>query len=62
MVLSKIGSRLGQPLYVDECTTEVSRISFARILVEMDITKELPKNIKIQDSKDKIFEQMVLYE
>lgn len=30
--------------------------------MEMDITKELPKSIKIQDSKGKIFEQMVLYE
>ncbi|KAK4737685.1 hypothetical protein R3W88_001382 [Solanum pinnatisectum] len=37
VVLSKIGSILGKPLYADECTSQVNRISFARILVEVDI-------------------------
>ncbi|XP_049414593.1 uncharacterized protein LOC125877301 [Solanum stenotomum] len=36
VVLSKICSCLGKPLYADECTTQISRISFARILVEVD--------------------------
>lgn len=62
VVLSKIGSKLGQPLYVDECTTQASRITFARIMVEMDVTKELPKEVKIQDARRKIFEQRVVYE
>lgn len=53
VVLSKIGSRLGQPLYADEYITQASRISFARILVEIDITKELPKSVKIKDVKGK---------
>lgn len=61
-VLSKIGSKLGQPLYVDECTTQASSISFARILVKMDITKKLPKSTKIHDAKGKVFEQQVVYE
>lgn len=61
-VLTKIGSRLGLPLYADECTTQASRISFARILVEMDITKELPKSITIHGAKGKVFEQQVVYE
>ncbi|KAK4726490.1 hypothetical protein R3W88_031407 [Solanum pinnatisectum] len=47
VVLSKIGSSLGKPLYADECTTQTSRISFARILVEMDITRILPNVINI---------------
>ncbi|KAF3674932.1 30S ribosomal protein S17, partial [Capsicum annuum] len=47
VTLSKIGSSLGgQPLYVDECTTHTSRISFARILVEVDVTRKLSKSIK----------------
>lgn len=55
VVLSKIGSRLGQSFYANECTTQVRRISFARILVEMDVTKELLKNVKIQDVRGKVF-------
>ncbi|KAK6780222.1 hypothetical protein RDI58_022406 [Solanum bulbocastanum] len=43
VVLCKIGSILGKPLYADECTSQVNRISFARILVEVDITRPLPK-------------------
>ncbi|XP_015169930.1 uncharacterized protein [Solanum tuberosum] len=56
VVLSKIGSSVGKPLYADECTTQTSRISFARILVEVDVTRPLAKVIKIQDPKGKIVE------
>ncbi|KAH0711988.1 hypothetical protein KY289_007947 [Solanum tuberosum] len=62
IVLSKIGSSLGKPLYADECTTQVSRISFARILVEIDVTRPLAKVIKIQDTKGRVVEQKVWYE
>ncbi|XP_019257662.1 PREDICTED: uncharacterized protein LOC109235869 [Nicotiana attenuata] len=44
--LSKIGSGLGQPIYADACTSNAERISYARILVEVDVTKELPTVIK----------------
>ncbi|XP_019246473.1 PREDICTED: uncharacterized protein LOC109226128 [Nicotiana attenuata] len=47
--LSRIGSGLGIPMYADECTTKVERISYARILVEMDITKPLPTKIIVKD-------------
>ncbi|KAM3266800.1 hypothetical protein P3L10_003795 [Capsicum annuum] len=62
VVLSKIGSSLGKTLYVDECTTQPSRISFAQILVEVDITRPLLKKIKIQDSKGRLMEQEVWYD
>ncbi|KAG5607168.1 hypothetical protein H5410_028660 [Solanum commersonii] len=61
-VLSKIGSRLGKPLYADECTTQASRISFARILVEVDVTRPLPKTIKIHDPKGRVMEQQIWYD
>ena len=48
-MLSKIGSSLGKPLYADECTTQTSRISFARI----------SNVIKIQDPKGRVVEQQV---
>lgn len=40
--LSHIGSVIGVPLYADECTTHQKRISFARMLIEVDVTKTLP--------------------
>ncbi|XP_019225431.1 PREDICTED: uncharacterized protein LOC109207009 [Nicotiana attenuata] len=62
LTLSRIASGLGTPLYADECTSNASRISYARVLIEMDISKELPKCIKIQDPSGKEFEQMVEYD
>ncbi|KAH0714810.1 hypothetical protein KY284_007715 [Solanum tuberosum] len=62
VVLSKIGCSLGKPLYADECTTQTSRISFARILVEVDVTRPLAKVIKMKDPKGRIVEQKVWYE
>ncbi|XP_019256828.1 PREDICTED: uncharacterized protein LOC109235244 [Nicotiana attenuata] len=60
--LSKIGSALGNPIYVDECTTDAVRVSYARLLVEMDITKPLPRQIKLQDPKGREMMQMVEYD
>ncbi|KAG5632415.1 hypothetical protein H5410_004132 [Solanum commersonii] len=47
--LSRISSGLGEPLYADECTTKVDKISFARVLVEMDEARELPRKLKVED-------------
>jgi len=60
--LSKIGSGLGKPLYVDTCTTITERITYARILIEMDITKPLPQKIKLHDPKGKVLEQIMHYD
>ncbi|KAK4707487.1 hypothetical protein R3W88_032979 [Solanum pinnatisectum] len=45
--LSRISSRLWVPLYANEYTTKVDRISFARVLVEMDVARDLPKKLKV---------------
>lgn len=47
--LSKIGSVLGTPLMTDECRANRYHISYARILVEIDITQEIVKEIPIRD-------------
>ncbi|XP_019255064.1 PREDICTED: uncharacterized protein LOC109233643 [Nicotiana attenuata] len=60
--LSKIGSGLGKPLYADTCTTVADRISYARVLIEMDITRTLPGTIKLIDPNGKVIEQMVQYD
>ncbi|GAU38712.1 hypothetical protein TSUD_396400 [Trifolium subterraneum] len=61
-VISEIGSPLGTPLVTDECTANKFRISYARILVEMDITQELPTDITITDSEGGKLKQPVEYE
>ncbi|XP_019259894.1 PREDICTED: uncharacterized protein LOC109237950 [Nicotiana attenuata] len=60
--LSRIGNVLGRPVYADECTTNVDRVSYARMLVEMDVTKQLPDMIKARDPMGKIFEQEIKYD
>ncbi|KAG5572056.1 hypothetical protein H5410_061822 [Solanum commersonii] len=62
VLLSKIGSSLGKPLYADDCTFQVNRISFTRILVEVDITRPLPKMIKMHDPKGNVLEQQIWFE
>lgn len=60
--LSRIGSTIGTPLFADECTTNQTRISYARMLVEIDATKPIIKQIKVQDAEGSIVEQQVVYE
>ncbi|XP_059306326.1 uncharacterized protein LOC132057742 [Lycium ferocissimum] len=60
--LGKIASILGVPLFTDECTLKRTRISFARILVEVNITKPLSESINVLDPSGEIFEQQVLYD
>ncbi|KAK4713893.1 hypothetical protein R3W88_019800 [Solanum pinnatisectum] len=44
------------------CTTKVDQTSFARVLIEMDVSRELPKKMKLEDPNDRVFEQIVQYE
>lgn len=60
--LSKIGSGLGKPLYADACTTMADRVSYAMMLIEMDITRPLPGLIKLHDPKGMVIEQIVQYD
>lgn len=59
--LSRIGSGLGIPLYADEFTSKIERISYAMLLVEMDVTKGMPTVLKVMDPKGKVFEQSIDY-
>ncbi|XP_075092189.1 uncharacterized protein LOC142172463 [Nicotiana tabacum] len=60
--VSRIGNGLGIPIYSDECTTKVERISYARLLVEMDVIKDMLRVIKVMDPTGKVFEQQVAYD
>ena len=60
--LSRIWSVLGVPVYANECTTKVLRESYARILVEMDVTKDITHEIQVEDSSGRKFSQKVAYD
>lgn len=60
--LSRIGSVLGKPVCADECTSQQKRISYARLLVEVDITQPLIYRVPIEDDKGLMVEQQVIYE
>lgn len=45
--LSNIVSVIGLPLYADKCPSKQQRFSFASVLVEVDLTKPLHKNVTI---------------
>lgn len=49
-------------LYADECNSKQTRISFARILVEVDITQDIPESIEIMDPSGWKFTQKVAFE
>lgn len=60
--MGKIGSILGKPIVTDECTAQRLRISYARMLVEIDITQEMPKEVTIADNEGHELIQAVEYE
>uniref|UniRef100_A0A803N8Z5 DUF4283 domain-containing protein n=1 Tax=Chenopodium quinoa TaxID=63459 RepID=A0A803N8Z5_CHEQI len=60
--LSRIGSTLGTPLLADECTASQTRLSYARLLIEIDLTQPIKHNIVIEGSNGRTINQKVVYE
>ncbi|CAI9094816.1 OLC1v1030616C1 [Oldenlandia corymbosa var. corymbosa] len=60
-VLFSIASAVEKPLQVDTPTLNLTRPSVARFCAEVDLTKELPKSIRI-GKKGKKYEQYYTYE
>lgn len=46
-VLSKVASAIGKPLYTDSFTASMARISYARVLVETDVSQPLLDSIEM---------------
>ncbi|XP_074299070.1 uncharacterized protein LOC141630093 [Silene latifolia] len=46
-VLSKIFRKLGKPVFVDPATTTKAKLSFAWVLIEIDVSKTLPDHVVI---------------
>ena len=60
--LGKIASILGNPISTDRLTATRERISFARVLVEIDPSKELKRMVEIQLPNGRIRQQKIIYE
>ncbi|KAL9241119.1 hypothetical protein vseg_015266 [Gypsophila vaccaria] len=60
--LSKLASRIGRPICADEHTTSKTKVSFARVLIEVDVSKTLPSAITVATPYDDKFIQNVDYE
>ena len=50
------------PLFADECTTKQTRISYGRMLIEVDVTKAIPQQITVADPNGRTFVQEVVME
>ncbi|KAK6788794.1 hypothetical protein RDI58_012592 [Solanum bulbocastanum] len=60
--LSRIASAIGIPIFVDECTTKQTRISYARMLIEVDVTKPIPTDITVMDACGQSFQQVIVFD
>jgi len=60
--LSKIASVLGKPIQCDQPTSTLSRMSYARVLVEIDLLEELRHSVEISLPKGPALCQTVVYE
>ncbi|OIT24741.1 hypothetical protein A4A49_36675 [Nicotiana attenuata] len=59
--LGKLASGIGKPLYTDKTTADMERISYARVLIEVDVAQPLPECIEI-DMPFGTFQQQVTYD
>jgi len=60
--LSKIASVLGKPVQSDMLTSSMSRLSYARVLVEVNLLFDLPYSIKVTLPNGSLLHQQVVYE
>ncbi|XP_075085014.1 uncharacterized protein LOC142168253 [Nicotiana tabacum] len=57
--LSRIASAIEVPKYADECTTKQTRIPFARMLIEVNVTKPLPDEVTRKQGPKKVVQTWV---
>ncbi|KAL0288306.1 UNVERIFIED_CONTAM: hypothetical protein Sangu_2665000 [Sesamum angustifolium] len=60
--LGKIGSRLGTPIAMDALTMKMERVSYARILVEVDASKKLVDHVEFILPNGVVRKQPIVYE
>ncbi|XP_074315209.1 uncharacterized protein LOC141651393 [Silene latifolia] len=62
VVLSKIVSKIGKPLYADNATTSKEKLSFARVMVEVDVSQDLPECVVLNVPYLGQISQKIIYE
>jgi len=62
LCLSKLASVIGKPVHVDSPTASMTRLSYARVLVEVDLLPDLPSLINITLPNGVSISQVVSYE
>nr|TKS00953.1 hypothetical protein D5086_0000177950 [Populus alba] len=60
--LSKIASVIRRPIQCDQLTSSLSRMSYARVLVEIDLLEELRQSVEISLPEGLTLHQKVVYE
>ena len=60
--LSKIASQIGKPIQCDKLTANMERISYARVLVEVNLMEDLPSSIQIVLPNGSLLVQPVFFE
>jgi hypothetical protein len=62
LCLSKLASVIGKPVHLDSPTTSMTRLSYARVLIDIDLLVELPSSIDITLPNGVTKSQAVIYE
>lgn len=62
VLASKLASVVGKPMVTDKCTAKKLRVSYARVLVEVDITQPLRESVAVKDHLGHQFMQKIVYE
>ena len=60
--LSKIVSKVGKPITTDKMTLTKERLSFARVLVEVDVTSDIVSEVEIGLPTGVVYHQPVIHE
>ncbi|KAJ6377608.1 hypothetical protein OIU76_026562 [Salix suchowensis] len=60
--LSKIASVIGNPIQCDMLTSSMTRLSYARVLLEIDLRKKLRDYVKVCLPNGEVIEQQIIYE
>ncbi|XP_048496392.1 uncharacterized protein LOC125495654 [Beta vulgaris subsp. vulgaris] len=60
--LTKLASRIGKPIRTDRATAQKEILEYARVLVEVKVDQEFPKEILFMNEQAKMTAQQVIYE
>jgi len=60
--LSKIASMIGKPIHCDDSTAQMTRLLYARVLIEVDLLSDLPSSVNVILPNGTTLPQQIVYE